>query len=177
MKIHLGCGKRYIPGYIHIDAVPFPHVQHVSVIDNLPFINDESVDVIYNCHVLEHFQKNKVHTVLKEWHRILKKGGILRIAVPDFEALSNLYQKTGDLSLVIGSLYGRQDYLYNFHYMVFDFKTLSKVLKDVGFTNIERYDWRKIDHKNIDDYSQSYYPHMDKENGILLSLNVECTKI
>ena len=177
MKVHLGCGKRFIPGYIHIDAVPFPHVQHVSVIDNLPFISNESVDIIYNCHVLEHFQKNKISTVLKEWHRVLKKGGTLRIAVPDFEALSNLYQQTGDLSLVIGSLYGRQDYLYNFHYMVFDFKTLSKVLTDIGFTKVKRYDWRKIEHHYIDDYSQSYYPHMDKDNGILLSLNVECTKI
>ena len=58
MKIHLGCGKRFIPGYVHIDA-NFSHVQHVSVIDNLPFLNDESVDIIYNCHVLEHFQKIK----------------------------------------------------------------------------------------------------------------------
>ena len=60
--------------------------------------------------------------------------------------------------------------------MVFDFKTLSKILKDVGFIKVERYDWRKTEHHHIDDYSQSYYPHMDKDNGILLSLNVECIK-
>ena len=31
-------------------------------------------------------------------------------------------------------------------------------------------------HIDYDDYSQAYYPHMDKDNGILISLNVEAIK-
>ena len=38
MKLHLGCGKRNIPGFVHIDAVDYPHVDHVSTIDNMSFI-------------------------------------------------------------------------------------------------------------------------------------------
>jgi predicted SAM-dependent methyltransferase len=176
MKLHLGCGKRHIPGFVHIDAVDYPHVDHVATIDNLSFIPDSSVDLIYNCHVLEHFKRRDVRRVLQEWHRVLKPGGILRISVPDFAKLCEVYQKYGQLDLVIGALFGRQDYLYNIHYNVFDFATLKRELESAGFTDVRRYDWRETEHAHIDDYSQAYIPHMDKENGILISLNVECAK-
>lgn len=176
MKLHLGCGKRYIPGYVHIDAVDYPHVDHVATIDNLSFIPDNSVQVIYNCHVLEHFKRKEVDRVLREWFRILKPEGVLRISVPDFAKLSELYQRYGKLDMVIGALFGRGDYLYNIHYNVFDFNSLSEALKKVGFNNVQRYDWRSTEHADMDDYSQAYVPHMDKENGTLISLNVECIK-
>lgn len=176
MKLHLGCGKRYIPGYVHIDAVDYPHVDHVATIDNLSFIPDNSVQVIYNCHVLEHFKRKEVERVLREWFRILKPEGVLRISVPDFAKLSELYQRYGKLDMVIGALFGRGDYLYNIHYNVFDFNSLSEALKKVGFNNVQRYDWRSTEHADMDDYSQAYVPHMDKENGTLISLNVECIK-
>jgi hypothetical protein len=59
---------------------------------------------------------------------------------------------------------------------MFDFPTLEKALLDVGFKEVAVYDWRKTEHSDLDDYSQAYYPHMDKENGKLLSLNVEARK-
>jgi len=84
--------------------------------------------------------------------------------------------KTGNIDLVIGALFGRQDYLYNIHYNVFDYKSLKDVLQNTGFKNIKQYNWRETEHSNVDDYSQAYIPHMDKENGKLISLNVECKK-
>lgn len=176
MKLHLGCGKRHIPGYVHIDAVDYQHVDHVATIDNLSFIPDGSVEVIYNCHVLEHFKRKEVERVLCEWYRVLKPGGVLRISVPDFAKLSEVYQRYGKLDMVIGALFGRGDYLYNIHYNVFDFDSLKDVLEKTGFNNVQRYDWRKTEHADMDDYSQAYIPHMDKENGTLISLNVECSK-
>jgi predicted SAM-dependent methyltransferase len=176
MKLHLGCGKRHIPGFLHIDAIDYPHVDHVSTIDNLSFIPPDSVDLIYNCHVLEHFKRRDVGRVLSEWRRVLKPGGMLRISVPDYARLCEVYQKYQKLDLVIGALFGRQDYLYNIHYNVFDFAALSHDLESVGFANVRRYDWRETEHAQVDDYSQAYIPHMDKENGILISLNVECKK-
>ena len=106
MKLHLGCGKRFIPGFVHIDAIDYKHVDHVATIDKLSFIPDNSVDLIYNCHVLEHFKRRDVQDVLKEWQRVLKPGGCLRTAVPDFEALAQLYVdnkniKTYDTSNII----------------------------------------------------------------------------
>lgn len=176
MKLHLGCGRRHIPGFVHIDAVDYPHVDHVATIDNLSFIQDSSVDLIYNCHVLEHFKRRDVERVLREWHRVLKPGGVLRISVPDFAKLCEVYQRYGKLDLVIGALFGRQDYLYNIHYNVFDFASLSDLLHRSGFTNVQYYDWRQTEHAGMDDFSQAYIPHMDKDNGTLISLNVECDK-
>jgi predicted SAM-dependent methyltransferase len=103
----------------------------------------------------------------------LRPGGILRISVPDFAQLCKVYQKHERLDMVIGALFGRGDYLYNIHYNVFDFESLRDVLKKTGFENIHRYEWRDTEHADVDDYSQAYIPHMDKENGTLISLNIE----
>ena len=53
---------------------------------------------------------------------------------------------------------------------------MKKDLETIGFTNIHRYDWRDTEHSYIDDFSQCYLPHMDKENGMLMHLNLEATK-
>jgi len=93
MKLHLGCGKIYIPGFVHIDAIDYPHVDHVASIDRLSFIKDNSVSLIYACTVLEHFKRKDTVLVLKEWYRVLEPNGILRLSVPDFEALVEIYLK------------------------------------------------------------------------------------
>jgi len=176
MKLHLGCGKRHIPGFVHIDVLPYDHIDHVSSIDRLSFIEDNSVELIYNCHVLEHFKRRDVKNVLDEWYRVLKPGGILRTAVPDFTSLAELYLANRNINQVIGPIFGRQDYLYNIHYNLFDFESLKTALENSGFKTVYRYDWRQTEHADIDDFSQSYIPHMDKDNGKLLSLNVEAVK-
>lgn len=175
-KLHLGCGKVYIPGFIHIDLMDFEHIDYKRSIDDLSILENNSVDLIYACHVLEHFSRNNVERVLKEWHRVLKPGGIARISVPGFEEIIAVYKKYKDFKLVIGPLMGGQTYLYNFHNMLFDFAYLAELLEKTGFKKIERYDWRATEHAEVDDYSQAYIPHMDKENGMPISLNVEATK-
>ena len=59
---------------------------------------------------------------------------------------------------------------------VYDYNSLSNVLLQTGYSGIERWDWRQTEHSQYDDHSQAYIPHMDKENGILISLNVEGVK-
>jgi hypothetical protein len=83
------------------------------------------------------------------------------------------------LDKILGPLYGRMEIngKYIYHKTVYDFVSLKKVLEEAGFKNVRKYDWRKTIHKDYDDHSQAYYPHMQKETGILISLNVEATKI
>ena len=49
-------------------------------------------------------------------------------------------------------------------------------LRRVGFAEMRRWDWRRTEHAAIDDYSQAYLPHLDRENGLLMSLNLEAVK-
>ena len=100
MKLHLGCGKRYIKGFVHIDILDYPHIDHISSIDNLSFLADNSVDLIYNCHVLEHFKINDVARVVKEWNRVLKPEGLLRSSVPDFKKFVEFIQTQRTLILL-----------------------------------------------------------------------------
>jgi predicted SAM-dependent methyltransferase len=176
VKLHLGCGDKIIPGFVNVDIRPLEGVDLVSDIGTLPEIEDNTVDLIYISHVLEHLDRYTVLKAMKRWHILLRQGGTLRIAVPDFSQIAKLYVEGVDLQHFIGLLYGGQNYQYNFHHYIWDYKNMETDLQQAGFKDIHRYDWRETEHHNIDDYSQSYYPHMDKENGVLLSLNVEAKK-
>lgn len=172
-KLHLGCGTKHLEGYTNIDIRYLPGVDEVNNIRFLRNYKENSVDEIYACHVLEHFGRWEYKDVLKRWFEILKPGGILRLAVPDFESIVLYYNKTKDLKSLIGLLYGGQDYDENYHFITFDKYSLVPELKQIGFTKTEYF---HPDDYPGDDFSKAYLPHMDKENGILMSLNILATK-
>ena len=181
MKLHLGCGKRYLEGYIHIDIADFEHIDHKIPVHNLSIFEDGSISEIYASHVIEYFDRDEVLNLLAEWKRVLKEGGVLRVAVPNFEELINVYKISGNLDNIIGPLYGKWEVGEGstiYHKSVYDFKSLENILSSVGFKNINKWDWRTVfkDNLEFDDHSQAYFPHMDKDNGIHVSLNVECRK-
>ena len=71
------------------------HIHKIMVRDvrkKLPF-DDESIDVIYSSHLIEHLRKNEAENVLRECFRVLKKGGLFRLIVPDLELLARNYLK------------------------------------------------------------------------------------
>lgn len=175
-KLHLGCGAKRIPGWFHIDALDFPHIDHRGPVEDLSFIEDGTVELIYASHVLEHFGRKTHMDVLREWRRVLAPGGVLRVAVPDFGAAAQLYL-SGTLPRGIedvrGLVCGGQRDKYDFHGMIFDEASLTTYLKDAGFSEVRHWDWQTTEHSGLDDYSQAYIPHMDKENGTLVSLNLE----
>ncbi len=63
-----------------------------------------------------------------------------------------------------------------YHKTTYDYSSLKKILLEVGMRNISKYNWKQTSHSMFDDHSQAYFPHMDKENGTLMSLNMECIK-
>lgn len=179
MKLHLGCGSVHIDGYINIDTRYQPAVDKVDNIKFLRSFKNESVDVIYACAVLEHFSRWENKDVMKRWYEILKPGGILRVSVPGWEELISHYIQHKDLNILIGMLYGGQDYNENFHHYIWDFKSMKNDLEFVGFKSVHKYDWRQTEHAHVDDFSQSYLPHMLKDEskgGQLMHLNVEAIK-
>ena len=195
VKLHLGCGEKdFGEDWIHIDGGDFPHL-HSHDVTQLPF-KDESVDLIYASHLLEYFDREEAVEVLSEWRRVLRyppggPGGVLRLAVPDFETMVILYlwKKEYKLESFLGPLYGKinmetvhmEDNRFKesktvYHKTTYDLDSLEELLKSVGMENIHKYSWRETEHSEFDDHSQAFLPHMYKEKGKLISLNVECTK-
>lgn len=180
IKINMGCGWRnFGSDWIHVDAGDYDHLDYKTGVIDLSQFKKESVDLVYASHVIEYFDRNEVTEVLLEWKRILKPGATLRLAVPNFAILSRLYLE-GKVKLgnILGPLYGRMemDGKYIYHKTTYDYESLAILLDSLGFEDIRLYDWRETEHANFDDHSQAYFPHMDKENGTLISLNMECIK-
>lgn len=179
MKLHLGCGRRYIPGYVHVDAQHFAHVDLRCKVECLP-LPEACADVVYACHVLEHFDRAHYRAVIAEWRRVLRPGGVLRLAVPDFAACAAIYYEAGladGLSGLVGLVVGGQRDAFDFHKMIFDEPFLTAALVETGFRDVRRWDWRDTEHAGVDDYSQAYLPHLDKTCGRLMSLNLEAVRV
>ena len=64
LKLHLGCGKRYIPGFVHVDLDDFPHIDHRANIGRLPMFADGSAELIYCCRALQYFDRMEAVAVL-----------------------------------------------------------------------------------------------------------------
>lgn len=89
--VNLGCGASFHPGWVNLDFVPQdPAVIRFDLREKLPF-EDASCAVVYHSHVLEHFTHAFAPKFLRECHRILQRGGILRVVVPDLETIARLY--------------------------------------------------------------------------------------
>lgn len=179
LKLHLGCGKRHIPGFVHVDQSTFPHVDHVQDIRDLKNFADGSASLVYACQVIEYFDREEVVPVLQEWLRVLAPGGILRLSVPNFAVLAKLYQAGIGLDWFLGTLYGRipdgqGGHIY--HRTTYDEPSLKKLLESLGMVDVRLWDWRQTEHAHVDDFSQAYFPHMEKERGILFNLNMEGRK-
>lgn len=89
--LNIGCGSRLHPDWTNIDLAPQqPTVIQVNILKGLPF-DDDTFDVIYHSHVLEHLSRPDAASLLLECHRVLKKGGRLRVVIPDLEYSCRLY--------------------------------------------------------------------------------------
>jgi len=181
LKLHLGCGHRYLEGFVHVDKDTLPHIEYPDTdLAALHMFKDSTVDLIYTCGSFEYYDRSEALDVLSEWKRVLKKDGTLRISVPNFSSVVEVYQKFGDIDGIgiLGPLYGKWpisngDFLY--HKTVYDEKSLSKLLSSQGFQDIKKYDAHEFLPDGYDDYSLAYVPHMNK-NGIQMQLNLECVK-
>ncbi|HWH49454.1 MAG TPA: methyltransferase domain-containing protein [Burkholderiales bacterium] len=94
--LNVGCGLHFHPAWVNVDVVPASsEVIAVDVRKGLPFA-DRTFDAVYCSHVLEHLSQHQAAGLLEHMHRVLRPGGIIRIAVPDLETLTREYLRLLD---------------------------------------------------------------------------------
>lgn len=96
MKVNLGCGNRFNRGkvWVNIDFTSSdPFVKAHNLREGVP-LPDGSADLVYCSHLLEHFSKSEAPAFLSECRRVLRKGGVLRVVVPDLEGIATAYLKS-----------------------------------------------------------------------------------
>jgi len=176
LRLHLGCGKIDHPGFVNIDAIPRRNIHYVQPVDRLQRFDDGSVDLVYACHVLEHFSHLQVPAVLKEWRRVLRTGGRLCLSVPDFDKLLAIYNANGrDANCILNALMGGQEYAYNYHRVIFTRDYLEQLLLAAGFGTV--YEWTPDDGgvgHDVADWSRR--PLLVDGRAYPVSLNMEARK-
>lgn len=147
LRLHLGCGQYYLDGYVNID---FPLTQHTlqqtSVADEFRDLTDtrypaETVDEVRLHHVFEHFPRPQAAALVASWHSWLKRGGILRIEVPDFDATAALVldpdTPVRDRRVAIRHIFGSNEASWATHYDGWGESRLCELVDAFGFETRE----------------------------------------
>lgn len=124
---------------------------------------DNTIDIIYLGQMIEHMSYlRQAPAFIKECYRILKTGGIIRLSTPDIDKLISAYKnnsmdkfnddqpeiyKTLDpsaqLAMIMFGASGDNctQEKYEGHFHLYSEKSMTKLLSDAGFTQIEFYNW------------------------------------
>lgn len=156
--LHIGCGskaKANLPSAfqqydeVRLDINPDVSPDIVADMRDLSIVSDESYDVLYSSHNIEHLFTHEVVATLREWRRILKTGGFAVIRCPDLGAVFKAVAKTGltgtlyespigpitPLDIIYGHIASvRRGNIYMAHKTGFTHDNLLNVMKLAGFS-------------------------------------------
>ena len=138
----------------------------IDIINKLPFDND-TIEVIFSSHVVEHIHLHEFKFFLKESFRILKTNGLNVIATPSLEKIAKI--SYGDNNNNKELLFTRQDKwigkypktaamqinltMRNFgHRFIYDLETIDKIAREVGFKKVESIDVKNLKDKDIQNF-------------------------
>jgi len=173
--VHIGCGEQNDARYINIDARSMPHVHYTSKSLELAQFNNNSIDLIYACHVLEHISHRKLIQTFSNWFSRLKHGGVLRLAVPNFDTIIEIYRDhEKSIDAIKLPLFGGQEDEFDYHAAVFNYNSLYGLLEHCGFTTIREWDPKSAPYYNFDDWAGRKFIVGGKEYK--LSLNLEAIR-
>jgi len=148
LKLHLGCGERYLDGYRNIDFAPSEHtVQTGTRVDEYADIRElvyprASIAEVRLHHVFEHFTRPVALALIAAWNAWLEPGGTLRIEVPDFDRTARkvLSPLTSEKrrGVALRHIFGSQEAPWAVHLEGWSRKRLEKTANAFGFDAVER---------------------------------------
>ncbi|WP_417792918.1 class I SAM-dependent methyltransferase [Terasakiella pusilla] len=194
-KLHVGCGPNLYEGWLNTDGFPARSgIVYLDATRRLPFQN-ASWDFIYSEHFIEHISLRETYRLLQESFRCLKPGGVLRIATPDLVKICALLQDEVNRQQVA------QHYIDHLattclpgfpcrspavavnlslrewgHKFIFDFKTLSELLGQVGFKDITECAVSKSEHLSLQGIEKHGEAIGSEDFNLLETMVVEATK-
>jgi len=122
----------------------FRSVRYLDVSRRFRF-PDASFECVYSSHMLEHLDRDAAERCIRETHRVLRPGGILRVAVPDLDAVVAAYDPVDPDTFLSGLYEGNscRASRASQHRWQYNAGSLEALLKRAGFCDIERCDYRE----------------------------------
>lgn len=109
LLVNLGCGDRFHRDWLNLDRVACaPEVKACDLTRGIP-LDDNTADACYSSHILEHLRPSHGQAFIAQQYRVLKPGGVVRVAIPDLEAICRNYIKHLD-RLLNGEAEAEADY-------------------------------------------------------------------
>lgn len=164
-KLQIGGGPRTLAGWLNTDLFPAPGVMQMDATRPFPFA-DSTFDYVFSEHMIEHIDWEGGVFMLKECHRVLRKGGRIRITTPNLTTLARLCQpplseiETQYMrwfsetflpdswpqtpSAVLSAFF----YFWG-HSFIYDEATLSGALQNAGFRSVVRRSLNQSDDMNL----------------------------
>lgn len=175
--INIGCGSRPVPGWINLDAARGDNIDVVwDLRRGLPFPAD-SCSAIFGEHVIEHIPKADAEGLLRECHRVLQPGGVVRLSTPDAGKFLRAYvhdrefladprfPDSADTSMDRVNMMMRE---YGQHLWVYDVESLCLALHKAGFNSTIEQEFGASTHSRMQG--------IDSEGRAFESLYVEAIK-
>lgn len=141
---YIGCGEYPMQGAINIDIRKLPGVDIVADAKKLPFKNAE-IGGIASRNIIEHFDRFEIKEVIKEWNRVIKKGGFVSFETVDMGTAMDVWRDIPRENL-LDCMYGAQTYPENFHKMLITEDIMDELFKEVKMkkVKVERFIHREI---------------------------------
>ncbi len=165
IKLHLGCGEIYLEGWTNIDRYrPGRRIDLVWDLNrSLPF-HDGSVSAVFSEHVFEHFNLLSAMSIMKDCRRVLAKGGIFRIGVPNMERYVRSYLEHDTFidekwpGLPTPAIALEELFYCHGHRAAYDAPTLALMLQEAGFNCVQE---SAFGESRLDPSPDSEHRHID----------------
>ena len=115
----------------------FAKLRRLDVRRRFPY-PDDSVTAVYSSHMLEHIPRSAAAFCLKECHRVLKPGGVIRIAVPDLDQWIREYDPAQPDIFVTRAFEPSERRSKNQHHYLYNEISLGRLLQECGFAHARR---------------------------------------